>query len=81
MLNRTENSPVSPPSHKAFYVSQEFILGFSIQNSMLYLDTNDNGHFVFTCRECDYEESGAHDVIEAKVSQFQTKPYPSLYKT
>ena len=26
-------------------------------NSVLYLDTNLDGHFVFKCRECDYEES------------------------
>lgn len=26
-------------------------------NSVLYLDTNQEGHFVFKCRECEYEES------------------------
>ncbi|AGH96266.1 adenylate/guanylate cyclase domain-containing protein [Pseudobdellovibrio exovorus] len=26
-------------------------------HSVLFLDTNNDGHFVFKCRECDYEES------------------------
>ncbi len=37
-------------------------------NSVLYLDTNDKGHFIFKCRECEYEEDGVQDIIEAKAS-------------
>lgn len=37
-------------------------------NSVLYLDTNTAGHFVFKCRECEYEESGTNDSSLQKVS-------------
>lgn len=39
-------------------------------NSVLYLDTNDKGHFIFKCRECGYQEvpQQTDSLVKAKAS-------------
>lgn len=37
-------------------------------NTVLYLDTNKSSHFVFKCRECDYEKSNLSEDISEKAS-------------
>ncbi len=36
-------------------------------NSVLYLDTNQQGHFVFKCRDCEYEEDHIKETVHSNV--------------